>query len=109
MRYEIQIKVAGKWTTHGVVEDAEGAEAAHVRKTWDYLRGTVTVPARLVTHDYKGRVKVIATQGQRHGYRVTYGETLPVWSRILPSKAAADAFAAQHRSFGDVIFAIEAV
>lgn len=103
-RYEIQINIAGKWTVHGVVD---GDEAA-ARKTWEYLRGTLTHKARLVTHDYKGRVIVKATQGIRAGFRVTYGETMPVWSRILPSMAAAQQFAAKHRSMGDVVFSIEA-
>lgn len=103
-RYEIQTKtVEGKWATHGVVEgDANAAEQA-----WKYTANTLTAPARLITHDYKGRVVVVARQGKRSGYRVTYGETAPVWSRILPSLAAANEFADKHRSFGDIVFSIE--
>ena len=103
--FEIQTKVDGKWTTQGVIEAPE----AEARKAWDYARGTMTEPARLVQRDYKGRGHVKATQGKRSGFRVVYGETAPVWSRVLPSRAAADAFAAKHRSFGDIIFGLEAV
>jgi len=103
--FEIQTKVDGKWVAQGVVEAPE----ADARKAWDYMRGTLTDQARLVQRDYKGRVHVRATQGKRSGFRVVYGETMPVWSRVLPTKTAADAFAAKHRSFGDVVFSIEAV
>lgn len=105
-RYEIQTKtVEGKWATHGVVEgDADAAD-----KAWTYIANTLTDPARLITHDYKGRIVVVARQGKRSGYCVTYGETIPVWSRILPSLAAANEFADKHRSFGDIVFSIEAV
>jgi hypothetical protein len=105
-RYEIQTKtVEGKWTVHGVVE----GDVAAAEKAWAYVANTLTAPARLVTHDYKGRIIVVARQGKRSGYRVTYGETIPVWSRILPSLAAANEFADKHRSFGDIVFSIEAV
>ena len=103
--YAIQTKIDGKWAEHGTVSGGE----ADARKAWDYIKGTLTAPARLVQYDYKGRVHVVATQKQRSGYRVTYGETLPVWSRVLPTLAAANAFADKHRSFGDVIFNVERV
>jgi hypothetical protein len=45
----------------------------------------------------------------RKGYRVVYGETMPAWEAILPTKRAADAFARKHRGFGDIIFSIRRV
>lgn len=39
-------------------------------------------------------------------YRVVYGETMPAWERIFPTKREANAFAEEHKSFGDVIFSI---
>lgn len=59
--FEIQTKADGKWIKHGAIEAPE----ADARKMWDYQRGTLTAPARLVQYDYKGRVHVIATQGKR--------------------------------------------
>lgn len=102
-RYEIQAKIDSKWIEHGVVEGSED----DARQAWRYVSSTLTTPARLVTHDYKGRVIVVARQAARTGYRVTYGETLPVWSRVLPTMEAANAFADKQRSFGDTIFGIE--
>lgn len=104
-RYEIQIKAGSKWTTHSVVEaDKDGA-----LKAWGYVSGTLSDAARLISHDYKGRVIVVKRQAPRAGYRVVYGETMPAWSRILPSLTEAERFAAKHRSFGDIVFSIEAV
>lgn len=40
------------------------------------------------------------------GWRVVYGETMPVWEQAFRTKRAADTFAKKHRSFGDVIFSI---
>jgi len=105
LAYEIQIKVDGKWTQHSSTEASE----ADAMKLWEYVRGTLSAQARLVYFDYKGRVQVVARQGKRSGYRVTYGETAPVWQRVLPTLDAAQAFAAKHRSFGDIVFGIEAV
>lgn len=104
-RYEIQTKVAGKWTEHGVVEGGEDT----ARQAWLYVSGSLAAASRLITHDYKGRVIVVAKRAARAGYRVTYGETLPVWSRVLPTLDAAEAFANKQRSVGDVVFGIEAV
>lgn len=42
-------------------------------------------------------------------YRVVYGETMPAWEQIFPSKREADAFAEKHRSFGDIIFSVTKV
>ena len=42
-------------------------------------------------------------------YRVVYGETIPAWERIFPTKREAEAFAKEHRGFGDVIFSISKV
>lgn len=103
-RFQIQTKVDGKWSTHDVIEAPE----ADAREIWDYVRGTLTDPARLVQHDSKGRVHVKARQQKRAGFRVVYGETMPVWSRVLPSRAAAEEFAAKKRNVGDIVFSIEA-
>lgn len=43
------------------------------------------------------------------GYRVVYGETMPAWEQVFPTKRAAEAFAKEHRSFGDIIFSIAKV
>lgn len=43
------------------------------------------------------------------GYRVVYGESRPAWEKIFPTRAAARAFAKEHRSFGDVIFSVKKV
>lgn len=42
-------------------------------------------------------------------YRVVYGETMPAWEKIFPTRREARAFAEEHRSFGDVIFSIKKV
>ena len=39
-------------------------------------------------------------------YRVVYGETIPAWEKIFPTKREAKAFAKKHESFGDIIFSI---
>lgn len=44
-----------------------------------------------------------------YGYRVVYGETIPAWEQIFPTKRGAEAFAKKHQSFGDVIFSIAKV
>lgn len=44
-----------------------------------------------------------------HGYRVVYGETMPAWEKIFPTLREAQAFAKEHKSFGDVIFSIARV
>lgn len=40
------------------------------------------------------------------GWRVVYGETMPAWEQIFPTKREAEAFARKHRGFGDVIFSV---
>jgi hypothetical protein len=42
-------------------------------------------------------------------YRVVYGESMPAWERIFPTRREADAFAKEHKSFGDIIFSIKKV
>ncbi len=42
-------------------------------------------------------------------YRVVYGETRPMWEKILPTKRKAEAFAKKHESFGDVVFSVAKV
>jgi len=103
--FAIQTKINDKWTDHATI----GGTKADALKTWGYVKGTLTTAARLVEYDYKGRVHVVATLKQRAGYRVTYGETMPVWSRVLPTLSEAQAFANKHRSFGDIVFSVEAV
>jgi hypothetical protein len=39
-------------------------------------------------------------------YRVVYGETMPAWEKVFATKREADAFAKEHRSFGDIIFSV---
>ena len=41
--------------------------------------------------------------------RVVYGETIPAWEKVFPSKREAEAFAKEHESFGDIIFSIDRV
>lgn len=48
-------------------------------------------------------------QRSSNGYRVVYGETMPAWEKIFPTKRAAKAFAKKHESFGDIIFSIAKV
>lgn len=43
------------------------------------------------------------------GYRVVYGETMPAWEKIFATKREAEAFAREHRSFGDIIFSVAKV
>lgn len=45
----------------------------------------------------------------KHGYRVVYGESRPAWEKIFPTKREADAFAKEHKGFGDVIFSVKKV
>lgn len=45
----------------------------------------------------------------KSGYRVVYGETMPAWEKVFPTKREADAFAKKHLSFGDIIFSIKKV
>lgn len=42
-------------------------------------------------------------------YRVVYGETMPTWEKIFSAKREADAFAKEHKSFGDIIFSLDKV
>lgn len=42
-------------------------------------------------------------------YRVVYGETIPAWEKIFPTKPEAEAFAKEHECFGDIIFSIKEV
>lgn len=42
-------------------------------------------------------------------YRVVYGETIPAWEKTFPTMQEAEAFADEHKSFGDVIFSIKKV
>ena len=42
-------------------------------------------------------------------FRVVYGETMPAWEKIFDTKRAANAFAKEHRSLGDMIFSIRKV
>lgn len=42
-------------------------------------------------------------------YRVVYGETMPAWEKTFPTKREAEAFAKEHKSFGDIIFNIKKV
>ena len=42
-------------------------------------------------------------------YPVVYGETMPAWEKIFDTKREAEAFAKEHKSFGDLIFSIRKV
>lgn len=42
-------------------------------------------------------------------YRVVYGETMPAWEKVFPTRKEAEAFAKEHASFGDIIFSIRRV
>lgn len=42
-------------------------------------------------------------------YRVVYGETMPAWEKILPTRHEARAFAEAHRRLGDVVFSVKKV
>lgn len=46
---------------------------------------------------------------KRRSYRVVYGETMPAWEKVFPTKREALAFAKQHKSFGDIIFSVAPV
>lgn len=49
------------------------------------------------------------TELSKSGYRVVYGQTIPIWEQIFPTMRAAKAFAKEHESFGDIIFSIKKV
>ena len=42
-------------------------------------------------------------------YRVVYGETMPAWEKIVPTRRAADRFKRQRERVGDVVFSIARV
>lgn len=42
-------------------------------------------------------------------YRVVYGETMPAWEKVFRTLREAEAFAKEHKSFGDMIFNIRKV
>ena len=42
-------------------------------------------------------------------YRVVYGETVPAWDRVVPTKREAMALVQKHESFGDIIFNVAKV
>jgi hypothetical protein len=42
-------------------------------------------------------------------YRVVYGETMPAWEKILPTRREARAFANNHRRWGDIVFSVRKV
>jgi hypothetical protein len=42
-------------------------------------------------------------------WRVVYGETLPAWEKLFPTRAEARAFAREHKAMGDLIFDIKRV
>jgi len=42
-------------------------------------------------------------------YRVVYGETMPAWEKDFPTLKEAKKFAAEHESFGDLVFSVERV
>ena len=42
-------------------------------------------------------------------YRVVFGETMPAWENIFPTRREAREFAKVHRSYGDTIFSIKKV
>lgn len=44
-----------------------------------------------------------------NGWRVVYGESRPAWEKIFPTKREAEAFATEHRGFGDIVFSISRV
>jgi hypothetical protein len=43
------------------------------------------------------------------GWRVVYGETMPAWEKIFPTKREANAFAKRHEKMGDVVFSVKKV
>lgn len=42
-------------------------------------------------------------------YRVVYGETMPAWEMIFPTKREAEVFAKEHKAVGDLIFSVAKV
>lgn len=42
-------------------------------------------------------------------WRVVYGETMPAWEKVLPTRREARAFAKGQRRVGDVVFSIKKV
>jgi hypothetical protein len=46
---------------------------------------------------------------RKRSYRVVYGETMPAWEKAFSSMGEARAFAALHRTFGDIIFEVSRV
>jgi hypothetical protein len=42
-------------------------------------------------------------------WRVVYGETRPAWEKSFATRREAREFAAEHRTFGDVIFSIRRI
>lgn len=42
-------------------------------------------------------------------YRVVYGETMPSWERIFPTRRQAQAFAQNQSRCGDIVFSVEEV
>lgn len=42
-------------------------------------------------------------------YRVVYGETMPAWEKVVPTKRAANALVKKHKGFGDIIFNVAKV
>jgi hypothetical protein len=42
-------------------------------------------------------------------YRVVYGETMPAWEKIVPTRRTADRFRRQREHVGDVVFSIARV
>lgn len=42
-------------------------------------------------------------------WRVVYGETMPAWEKILPTKRKANAFAKKQESVGDIVFSVAKV
>jgi hypothetical protein len=43
------------------------------------------------------------------GWRVVYGETMPAWEKIFPTKREAADFARKQKSIGDIVFSISMV
>jgi len=42
-------------------------------------------------------------------YRFVYGETMPAWEKIVPTRRAADRFKRSREHVGDVVFSIARV
>lgn len=45
----------------------------------------------------------------KHGWRVVYGETRPMWEQIFATRREARAFVKEHESFGDAIYGVKKV